>query len=319
MISPYMARLLLLSLACFFLVNLAASAVIGVLLRPALRVASRRMPPDAARLMLGLRMFPAAAALVAVGAFCVPSYFWLEPDGGFEAVGFWCMAAASLGATICVTAVFRTLRAFIRSYRAVNEWRKSASRMKVAGQDCLITAEQGALIALAGFVRSRLVVSEAVVSALSRDELDAAIRHECAHGASRDNIKRLLALLAPDPVPFLRPFSVLDRGWTMFSEWAADDAAVAGDARRSLSLAAALVRVARLSAERQPALASALIPEQRCVAARVERLLSPAPPCAASGRRGRLALAATIVCGAAVLFAPAMLKSAHAVLEQLMR
>jgi beta-lactamase regulating signal transducer with metallopeptidase domain len=191
--------------------------------------------------------------------------------------------------------------------------------MKVAGQDCLITTDQLALVALAGFIRSTLVVSDAVVAALSRDELDAAIRHECAHGASRDNLKRLLALLAPDPVPFVRPFSALDRGWTMFSEWAADDAAVAGDACRSLSLAAALVRVARLSAGRQPALASALIPEQRCVAARVERLLSSAPACAASARRGRLALAVSVVCAAAVLFAPAMLKSAHAVLEHLVR
>ena len=110
-------------------------------------------------------------------------------------------------------------------------------------------------------------------------QLAAALRHEEAHRISRDNLKRLLLLLAPGLLPGLHGFGAIERGWARFSEWAADDDAVAGDAHRSLSLAAALVRVARMggSAPVSP-LTAAFLGDSREISARVDRLLSPAPP-----------------------------------------
>jgi len=58
-------------------------------------------------------------------------------------------------------------------------------------------------VMLAGVLRPRLVISRGVVAALSAEQLSAAIRHERAHGISRDNLKRLLVLLAPGILPFV--------------------------------------------------------------------------------------------------------------------
>ena len=49
-----------------------------------------------------------------------------------------------------------------------------------------------AVMAVAGVVHPKLVVSQTVLDALSDDQREAAFRHEAAHRASRDNLKRLL-------------------------------------------------------------------------------------------------------------------------------
>ena len=102
---------------------------------------------------------------------------------------------------------------------------------------------------MVGAFRPQFVISRNVLETLSPEELDCAIRHERAHRTSADNFKRLLLLLAPDVLPFLtNAFSALDRSWITFSEWAADDSAVANDLQRSLSFAGALVHVAQMGA-----------------------------------------------------------------------
>jgi Zn-dependent protease with chaperone function len=170
-------------------------------------------------------------------------------------------------------------------------------------------------------MRPRLVVSRDVVRALSPGELAAALRHERAHQISRDNLKRLVMLLAPGILPFFRGYEVLERAWSKFTEWAADDTAVAGNPLRSLALAAALVRVARLGTSPQPSpLMTSLLGGAQDLSARVNRLLHPAP------QRERttpiLAVSATLLLSASlvtVVFQPSTLQSVHQLLEHLIR
>ena len=123
------------------------------------------------------------------------------------------------------------------------------------------------------------------MNALPAEQLAAALRHEEAHRVSRDNLKRLLLLLTPGLLPGLHGFHAIERGWARFTEWAADDEAVAGDAHLSLYLAAALVRIARMGGAPAPSpLATSFLGDSRELSARVDRLLSPAP--AAPARTG---------------------------------
>jgi len=301
MTLSYAWRLVCLSCAVFFLIHLAVGAAVALGAPAAIRLAERFSPRRAAGFLLWLRLLPAMSAAVVVAAVCVPSYLWLEPNAGVEHVGSACLAAAVLGSAVWIFGGVRAGRAALRSRRLV--------RLE---QPCL---------ALAGFLRPRLIVSPAVRAVLTAEQFEAALAHERAHWASRDNLKRLLLLLAPGLLPFCPGFGRMERAWRRFTEWAADDSAAAGSARRSLSLAAALVRVARL--QTRPVVlpfATSLLGEGPDLAARVTRLLHPAPRRATAERSGLPLGAAAALAAAfgAILLHPATLGAAHRLLERLM-
>jgi hypothetical protein len=313
MILPYALRLVCLCLASFFLVHAALALVARWLAPLALRFAERLPARSAARLLLALRLLPAAAALAAVAALCVPSYLSLEREQGAEFVGFACLAAAVLGAAVWTVSWARTLRAAIRSHRYVRQCQRSGPVWIADG-----TAP---FLGLAGILRPKLVVSRSVADALSRDQFAAAIRHEHAHRNSADNLKRLLLLLAPDALPFLRGPASVERAWLRFTEWAADDWAVREDAACSLSLAEALVRVARLGATAPASpLMSHFAAASVDISVRVERLLSPSGEVETHGPRGIALGGCLIALSTFVLLTaqPATLRTVHSLLERLM-
>jgi Zn-dependent protease with chaperone function len=250
----------------------------------------------------------------------VPSYFWLEPATTSEEVGLACLAAAALALACCGAALWRAVRATSRSAGYIRYCQMVGRRACLGAEASPVWLVDGAapFLALAGIVRPRLMVSSGVVSALAPEQLAAALRHEHAHEMSRDNLKRLLMLLAPDVVPFCRGFSGLERAWSRFTEWAADDRAVEGDSGRSLSLAAALVRVARMGAcPQQPPLVTSLLAATDDLEVRVDRLLRGASD-VGRGAAG-LAWAAAGVCGVGLALAlqPGTLYSVHRLLEHL--
>jgi Zn-dependent protease with chaperone function len=323
MTAPYSARLVCLCLAAFFLVHLAAAAMVRLLAPAFIRMAQRMRPRLAARFLLGLRLLPTALAAFVVAGLCAPSYLWLEPAAGSEDVGAACLAAAALGAVLWAESLVRGLRAAARSAWYVRECRKAARQMRCAGQAraVWVVPAKAPFLVLAGVWRTRLVVSQAVVDALGEEQLAAALRHERAHQESHDNLKRLVALLAPGILPGVRGLAPLERAWARFTEWAADDRAVAGDSRASLSLAEALVRVARLGGAPPLApLTTSLMADGRDLAERVERLLRPAAnpargvPLAVTGTAAALCAAAAMS-----MLNPAVLYSVHGLLEHLTR
>ncbi len=322
MMTPYLLRLLCLCLAAFFVIHSALGLVVSLGGAVAMRAARRMRPRSAGRFLLALRLLPAALALLVVGGLCVPSYLWLEPESGVEEVGAGCLAAALLAAALWTISSARAARAAVRSARHARQSERLGRRSTLPGSPLpvWIVEAPAPLLALVGVLGSRLLISRRVMSALSPAQLAAALRHEEAHRVSRDNLKRLLMLLAPGLLPGFSGFGTIERGWARFTEWAADDDAVAGDAHLSLSLAAALVRIARLGGT-PPALplAASFLGDSREISARVDRLLSPAP--AAPVRPRNAAAVATGValaagCAACMLH-PATLAYAHGIIEQL--
>ena len=322
MMVPYWLRLLCLCLAAFFVVHSVVGVVVAAGGGAAVRAARRMRPRLAGRFLLALRLLPAALGLFVVAALCVPSYLWLEPETNAEELGAGCLAAAILAAALWTVSTVRGVHAAARSARHARSCERLGRLSTLPGSrlPVWILDAPAPLLALVGVLRSRMVMSRPVRNALSAGQLAAALRHEEAHRVSRDNLKRLLLLLAPGLLPGFHGFHAIERGWARFTEWAADDDAVAGDAHLSLSLAAALVRIARMGGTLPPSpLSTSFLGDSREISARVDRLLSSAPsvplrPLPSAAVAGGLALAAA--CAASMLH-PATLQSAHRIIEQL--
>ncbi|HKE26719.1 MAG TPA: hypothetical protein VKB88_30410 [Bryobacteraceae bacterium] len=297
MTLSYLWRLLCLSAAVFFLLNFALGAIVSLAAPLVIRLAERTAPRNAARLLLMARLAPAAVAALVVLAACVPSYLWLEPAASAEHVGTTCLAAAALGFLLCLAACARVGRAAARSHNFLRL--------------------QSPCLAMSGILRPRLIVAPVVRRALTPEQLEAALDHERAHWVSRDNLKRLLMLISPGILPFYCGLARLERAWNRLTEWAADDAAVAGSTTRSLSLAAALVSVARLQAAPPPPLATSLLGDSPDLAGRVARLLHRPPRREIYRRSGRPFVIASVAL-TVVLLNPSTLYFAHRLLERLM-
>jgi hypothetical protein len=323
MTSSYLVRLSCICLASFFLVHLAVGVVVSLMSPALIRRAGRLQASAGARLLLMARVTPAVIAALLVAGLCVPSFLWLEQNAGAEEIGRLCLTAAACGFLIVAASISRSARAILRSRRYIRQIQNADSRVPQVGgrRERWIVDTAHVWISLAGVWRPRVFVSRAIVELLSRDQLAAALRHERAHRDSRDNLKRLIILAAPGLFPFLNGFRKLDCAWTRFTEWAADDRAVAGSSHRSLSLAAALVRVARLGRALEPQpLVTSLVGGGEDLSMRVERLLRGAaqPP-----EKPRQIPVVRIVLPAGLLLAavlhPVTLTAVHGLLEDLIR
>jgi Zn-dependent protease with chaperone function len=326
MSAPYVLRLLCLCLASFFLVSSIAGLIASFASRAAVRMAETMRARSAARFLLSLRLLPLASGVGAVLGLCIPSYLWLEPRGTPERVGLVCLTLALVAAASCSLSLIRTTRAIAVSLRCNRRWQRGGRETRLTGgaSPALLVEKEAPLLALAGILRPRLVISDGVLCSLSSEELDVALDHENAHRVSRDNLKRLLLLLAPGPIPFVRGFALLEQAWARFSEWAADDEATAGDSLRALSLAAALLRVARMgSSPRLSFLHTSLVPRDHGLSARIDRLLRSDQTHPVLSPRTRTFLGAAglgISFSLAILiFWPTALASVHRLLEQFLR
>jgi Zn-dependent protease with chaperone function len=313
MTLSYGARLLLLSSASFFWLQLLIGALIAFIAPAAIRRAGTMRPQHAAQMLFALRLLPTALSTLAVFALCVPSYLRFEPRVAQEEVGVACAAAALFGACLCALAIFKTLSALIRSALYVRQC--GGREASLEGETVWIVRESAGL-ALAGIVHPRLLISERAMSGLSSDQLAVALRHERAHRVSRDNLKRLLFLLAPAIFPALRR---LEQAWVKCSEWSADDCAAEGDADRSLTLAAALVQVARLQSGLGPQpLVTSLVEADEDLSLRVDRLLHAAPVREVNPRAEVLVAMFGAVTIAAIAVNPVTLRIVHQLLEKLL-
>lgn len=325
MILPYTLRLVCLCFATFFVVHTALAVTVRAAAANAMRAGESMRPRSGARFLLTLRLLPVTFGFFIVAGLCIPSYLWLETNESTERVGLACCAMALLGALLCADSLMRSIRVIFLSWRESMRCERAAvSRLAGDSFPCTIVKSDAPVLALAGLLRPRVIVSCSILQSLSAQELDAAIEHERAHRRSHDNWKRLALAFAPEILPFTRAFAPLNRCWAKLVEWAADDDATQGSFGRSLSLAAALVRVARIGgAFSASPLISFLLGWERELSARIDRLIGSAPVQVSFPRRLRVALTIGVTAfGVLVLVAvahPATLASVHEILEQLLR
>lgn len=322
----YTLRLLCLCCASFFMIHVTLAAATRLSAGAAMRLAERLKPSSAARLLFTVRMLPFTLTLFAVLAFCIPSYLWLEPEATGEKVGFVCVLTAVLGAAIWTLAIMRVVHAVRGTARFLHRCERHGEPIEMPGESApaLLLKDKSPVLAVAGVVHPRLLISRRVMRGLTAEQIDAALSHERAHRASGDNLKRFLMLLAPDVLPSLRGFAALEQRWAKAIEWAADDQASAGDPRRALSLADALVKVAKMGSKPQLSyLSSSLMADDHDLSERVDRLLRPQPiPEKPANELIRLVSGAgALIAGSlmVVVLWPATLSVVHQALEQLVR
>ena len=314
----YWWRLAALSAAVWWLAGTVLSAAVAAVAPAAALSAERMRAASAARLLFLLRMAPALGAAILVLLFAAPNYLRLETDRGPETMGGVCLAAAFFAAAgwgaslVRGSAAAAASRRFLRGCRPV--------RTCLAPDVWVVDGPRG-LVAVAGILRPRVLVSRSLAGDLTADQMAAILRHERAHGAALDNLKRLCLRMAPATLLFRRQFTKLERAWARQAEWAADDSAAAGNEERSIALAEALVRVAREGgAPRELALATPLVEETAQIAERVDRLLGGGPRRTPSCGIGKAAAGAAAVASMALIhFHAASMGAIHELMEYLVR
>jgi Zn-dependent protease with chaperone function len=262
------------SFSVFLLVYTALSLAVCCVWRRVLGYAAGLPVRSRADFLFALRMFPWLVAVGMTAVLTVPSFLLLEPRAIQEPLGAAPLLLGMGGLACCVAGVVKAARALRRASRAIASWTNAAQPMpQIVPVPVLRIARTGPAMTAAGIVRSRVMFSSAAQSVLTRNELQMALNHEVAHVRKRDNLKKLFLLLAPFP-----GLAGLDDAWVEASEMAADDAAVS-NVREALDLAAALIKISRLTPRDEPVeLTAALVNSQRNPAvrtkARVERLIA---------------------------------------------
>ncbi len=249
-----------------------------------------------ADLLFALRIFPLTTAAVITTAFTVPSFLLLEPRAIEEPIGGIPLALGLCGAALGIFGFLNAALAMRRASRAISGWTRGAQPIVTAAPVPVlrIVRPVPALIA-AGIARPRVLLSRAAELALNANELQAALNHEVAHVRRRDNFKKLLLRFVAFP-----GMSALEVTWLEATEMAADDAAVSS-AGEALDLAAALIKLSKLSPAGPPVdLTAALLHSSASTMnARVERLVAwsdarLAPPRKYSPWYGTTAALATV-------------------------
>lgn len=326
MTLTYVWRLFVSCFASFCLTGLALTLAVWALSPALIRFAKSLNPRRGAGLLFAVRIFPTIAGLAVVGLLCLPSYLWLEPQIGIERVGVFCLLVAICGFVLLAAGLSFGGFAFVQSIRFVCECRQNGRSSPLNhGEDAaMVLCCDAPLVALAGVLRPRLLISRAALQALSQDQVRLAVRHERSHQAAWDNFKRLLFVSMPVPFPFRSRFRAIERHWAKLSEWAADDEATGLRAGDSVLLAEALLRLARMAPyPARPQLMSLFNSESEDFAERIERLLrSNAPPHSDSPNRFRRfenRLWVIVLLLAIPLANPATLSFVHECMEQLVR
>ncbi|MGZ4650990.1 MAG: M48 family metalloprotease [Kineosporiaceae bacterium] len=248
---------------------------------------ARRLPPRAAVRLLPLAMTAVAAGtgfvLAVLGLFIVAQLPPVAVIGGWSPAALRAAQpvpalAAALGAAIVLVLLGAAL---LRAARGGSELLRAAIACRRLGPDAdglvVIEDDEPEAYTVPG-IGGRIVVSTAMLNALSTDERHVLLAHEAAHLAGHHHLYIQIADLAAAANPPLRSTA---RSLRLAVEREADEAAAAevGDRRlvaRALARAGLAKAVARR--RRQPATrAVALAGADSSIMQRTRALLAPAP------------------------------------------
>ena len=234
--------------AVFFVLNLLASALTATAWRVLSPKSNQWSSVKCARISFALRISPTIFAFIFVSLFVLPAYLLFEPYSPKDGVTLKLALPALISAFGVCFAIFRVFGAWWITRQLVADWLKFSEQISVRNISIPVYCIQHSfpVIAVVGAFRPKMFVARQIFDSLSDEEFQAAIAHEYAHLVARDNFKRIMLRVCRDLL-LVSCGSKLDHIWAEVSEAAADEhAAQTGGNETALSLASALVKVARI-------------------------------------------------------------------------
>jgi beta-lactamase regulating signal transducer with metallopeptidase domain len=258
---------------------------------------------------------PSIVATITVAVFTLPSFFQFEPRATHESVGFMPALLACVCGVLLMAGCSAALKAARHTTSLARTWRRNARAVQQpAAVRIYETSHDAPLLAMSGILRPTVWVSASVMSVLSSEELARAVQHELMHARRRDNLSKLLVLFCRFP-----RMRHLERAWHEAMEMAADERSVHSKSE-ALDLAAALVKVSRLSPCRLPDLATGFAASAAgSIPARVTRLLAWNDAMPATSHFRAFACAALVTIGVLTVTYQPILVAMHEVTEWLVR
>jgi len=296
----------LLGLMWFAAANAAASLLAWLLGGSVMSRVARARGRQSVRLLLAIRLLPAAVSSIFVVAVFLPAHWRFEPPDADESFGVVLAGTATLGLVLIARAACRAIGAAVAAYRFGLTARRAARQVDPDCIDQVLELQGLRGIALAGIWQPKIFIGPEALAALTPAELDLAIAHEIAHRRSNDNLKRFAMYCAPDFLGWTSVAQRLEQQWQAEAECEADAHAVRGDSGRAVALASALVKVARLERlhgfrPASPAFSAFHVPT--LLELRVRRLVTDsALPSAARGWRWRFGTTASVAFAAGLWF-----------------
>ncbi len=267
----FAARLVTVSLSVFFLIYVGFSVAVYAEWQGRWLYSRRRSASCSADLLFALRGFSLIGRFAFAAVFTVPSFLLLEPRAVDEPIGGFNLALGLCGAALMCFGLVNAALALRRASRTIASWVKEANVVDSSSPvPVLRISRVFPALTAAGILRPRVLMSGAAEFVLTPKELRTALQHELAHVRRRDNLRKLL--LRAIPFPGMRG---LEAAWLEATEIAADDAAVSSIGE-ALDLAAALIKLSRLTPHEIPELTAALVHHSPAasVNVRVERLVA---------------------------------------------
>jgi len=314
----YALRGIAVSLSVFLMVYCALSLAVRVTWKTVRDWTRRHGVARSADMLFALRVLPLLAAALVTAAFTVPSFLLLEPRSIDEPLGVIPLVLGACGALLGLIAIANAARAIWKARRAISMWTTGAKPVLTpAPLPVLRISHVVPAMTAVGVIRSKILFSGAAESMLGEGELRTAMNHELAHVRRRDNLKKLLFCFVAFP-----GMLELEAAWLEATEMAADDAAVS-NADEALDLAAALIKLSRLTPTVAVDLTAALVHSPGFLMnARVERLIAWNGERRAAARSpwgwyGLTAALATVAV-LAVIYSP-LLADVHTATEWLVR
>lgn len=212
-------------------------------------------PAMAADCLFLLEILPLLSSAILLSLFVIPGFAVWEPDHTSEKVSIW-MVAPSVFALALICIALKRLYFELRSLPVILPDRP--------------------FVGVLGCLRQRVVITDATLTLLSKEELQAVLRHEAAHIERRDNCRLLAARFVSMLTLSPRCWREMESARARLTEFAADSSA-APDECSALDLAQALVKIARVFPRANYRFASSLVPGGSSIQERVLRLLKGGP------------------------------------------